>query len=226
MREKTNHNEHGLRFLNHFLCAGSSALLLSIAHIYPSCWYFSFIALVPFLWRCRKANLSGAIVVGMILACCFSFVSFTGELLSSPYLFFHKLILLNLIFSIFSLTVILAIRYLSFNPIFIAAFWLPLEYFLGYYAGFGNILTFAEIKSSFVIRFSSMFSCLMISFIIVLIKSIILMFIEHIYCKGNSDSKFRFSKEKLSCLCSENILPLKNWYYILNPRAPPLGFTI
>ena len=68
MREKCEHSDRSLRLLNHFLFAGGSALILSIAHIYPEYWFVSLFALVPFLWRVTRANLPDSILLGIILA--------------------------------------------------------------------------------------------------------------------------------------------------------------
>ena len=56
-----------LQFTEHFVYAGTSALVLSLAHIHSTYWFLSFFALIPFLWRLNRTSLSGSIVVGIIL---------------------------------------------------------------------------------------------------------------------------------------------------------------
>lgn len=222
MRAKTNHNDSSLRFLNHFLCAGSSALILSIAHIYPEYWFVSLFALVPFLWRLNRVSLSGSIVLGIILASCYTFVAFTGEILVAPSAFLFKLFCLSLIFSIFGITVNRVRKHIGFNPVFIAALWLPLEYILTHSTSLGNIFALSNISSGFMVRFASLFGFLMLSFSIVLINSLILMFIEHIGRRVFSKGKIRFAKEKQWYRQFKNIIIFKRWYHFLDPRAPPL----
>ncbi len=224
MQESSNYNDPILRFLVNFLCAGSSALFLSIINQYPEFWFISMFALVPFLWRVIKETLSGSVLLSIILASCYIFIAYSHEIAVYPSTFLFKFICINFIVSVFGVAVNRINRYLGFNPIFIAILWLPLEYGLTHYAGFETIFAFTQSGSGFVLRLASLFGFLIVSFCIILINSLILMLFEHAYSKGCSNSKFRFSKEKLYYLCSGNILPLKNWYYVLNPRAPPLYF--
>ena len=216
------HNDITLKLLVHFICAGSSALILSIAHIHPEYWFISLFAMVPFLWRLNRTTLSGSILLSVILAGCYAFVVYTDRVLVAPGSFLLNLLLLSLVFSIFGIAVNRIKSYIGFSPVFIAALWLPLEYVLTNYTALGSIFSLSNAGSGFVVRFASLFGFLMISFCIVLINSLILMLLQHAYLKGYSNSKFRFSKEKSYRFHFENILPLRNWYYILNPRAPPL----
>lgn len=88
MQAKLGLKNQTLQFLEDFLYAGSSALILSLAHIYPAYWYVSLFALLPFLWRLTRANLSESVVLGIILAGCYAFLVFIGEILVSPWTFF------------------------------------------------------------------------------------------------------------------------------------------
>jgi hypothetical protein len=40
-----------IRFLENFLWAGGSALLIAVSHRYPKHWFVSLFALIPFLYR-------------------------------------------------------------------------------------------------------------------------------------------------------------------------------
>ena len=210
-----------LRFLNRFLFAGLSALLLSIAHIYPVYWYFSLIALVPFLGYLKKADISGAVVTGTILACCYGIVTFASDMFFFPLVFLYKLSLLIIVFSIFGAGIVWLKRIFGFNPIFIGALWLPLEFVLIHLAGLGNIFAFTDVNSSFVIRFASVFGCLMVAFAIVLINSLILIFFECLGRIAFSSAKFKFAREKRYYSYATNSPSVKNRYNVRSPRAPP-----
>ncbi len=58
-----------------FIFAGSSAILLLIANLFSSCWYFSFFALAPFLYRIIKAAPIESLRLGSLLG-----LSFFGAL--------------------------------------------------------------------------------------------------------------------------------------------------
>lgn len=215
-------NDISSRLLVHFICAGTSALILSIAHLHPECWFVSLFALVPFLWRLNNASLPGSILLGVMLAACYAFVAFIGEILISPGEFFLKLLFLSLVFSIFGLCVNLAKKYIGFNPIFIAALWLPVEYILAHYIGLRDIFTFALADSGITVRFASLFGCLMVSFAIVLINSLILILIELVSNRDYSFRKKSFARRMIFYCHYENSIQQKIWYYTINPRAPPL----
>jgi len=214
-------NDNSIKFLENFVCAGSSALLISFAHLYPEFWFVSLFALVPFLWRIKKLDLSESMVLGIILASCYSFVVYPDEILITPKTFLFKFFFINVIFSIFSITVNKTRKYIGFNPIFIAIFWLPLEYVLVHHTGLENIFTFKNSDSWFVLRFSLLFGSLMLSFCIVLINSLILMFVEYIQQRVfSSDNPQRAEDKKSYSWCGE-VLPERILYYFRKPRAPP-----
>ncbi len=205
----------------HFLCAGTSALILSIAHIHPEYWFLSLFALVPLLWRLNRTTLAGSILLGMILACCYAFVTFIGEALVAPGNFFLNLLLLSLVFSIFGIAVNRIKKYIGFSPVFIAALWVPLEYFLIKYPGMGGVLSFPTADSSGLIRFASLFGLLMVSFFIVLINSALFMLLEYVSQIGFSIERLRFPYKKISFPLFESIRTTKRWDYLPNLRAPP-----
>lgn len=210
-----------LRIIGIFLPAGTSALLLSIAHIQPMMWFISLLALVPYLWKLKRSDLPGSVVLGTTLAVCFSFVVFIDEIRISPAAFAFKTIILISIFSIFGIAVNRIKRYIGFYPIFIASLWIPLEYFLIRHAGIGAILDFSASGSSGLIRFASLFGILTISFFIMLINSAILLLIECARRIRFSVIGLIFSNTGILFRRFENIGLTKRWYSLPNLRAPP-----
>jgi apolipoprotein N-acyltransferase len=218
-------NDIAQRLLAHSICAGTSALILSIAHIHPEYWFISFFALIPFLWRLKRASLFGSILLGFILAVCYAFVALTGEAVAAPWTFLLNLLLLSLVFSTFGMAVNRIKRYIGFSPVFIAAFWLPLEYVLTHYTALGSIFSFSREGSGFVVRFGSLFGFLMISFGIVFINSLILVLIEHMSRWVASNVSFGFAEEKKYYLVFQTIAPARRRCYFSEPRAPPTPIT-
>ena len=214
------------RLLAHFICAGTSALILSIAHVHPEYWFMSLFALVPLLWQLKRTTLAGSILLGVILACCYAFVAFIGEALAAPGDFILNLLLLSLVFSIFGIAVNGVRKYIGFSPVFVAAIWVPLEYFLIRYPGMGGVLSFPTADSSELIRFASLFGLLMISFFIVLVNSVILMLIEYVSRIRFSIARLRFPNTVKSFPLFESIKSTKRWDYLPNLRAPPTPLTV
>lgn len=210
-----------LQFLESFLCAGSSALLLSLAHLHPGYWFVSLFALLPFLWRLNKTGLSGSLVLGMILAGSYACVVSTGEILLSPWSFLVRLLLLISVFSIFAVTVNGLRRRIGFNPIFVAALWLPFEYVLTRYSGLGSIFAFSDCNSGFLIAFGSLFGFLSVSFGIVLINSAILMLVEYVGEKVPARGACGGVKVKTIRTSFKKITIVRGCYHLPELRAPP-----
>ena len=211
-----------IKFVEDFFYAGSSALLLSIIHLYPAYWFISVFALLPFLWRLTRANLSGSLILGIILGACYCFVSSIQEILVSPWAFLHKLFLLSLIFSAFGMAVNRVKRYTGFNPIFVAALWLPLEYAIAHYAHLSSIFTFSETDSTLLIKIACLFGILTVSFVVVLINSLILIALKRAVQAIRSRATFPSKDNERSYLPFKEIVLQRRFYYYPRRRAPPI----
>lgn len=222
MQAKPGLKNQTLQFLEDFLCAGSSALILSVVYLHPEYWFISLFALLPFLWRLTRANLCGSLVLGIILASCYAFVAFTGEVLVSPWTFLFKLFLLSLVFSVFGIAVNRIKRYTGFNPLFIAALWLPLEYVLSHYAHLDSIFTISGTDSTLLIRIGSLFGMLLVSFAIVFINSLILLVLKRVVQALRSHTTFPAKDHKRLYPSFKDIILERRWYYFPDPRAPPI----
>jgi len=223
MRAQPELKEKTLQFLEDFLYAGSSALILSLIHTHPEYWFISFFALIPFLWRLTRTNLGRSVVLGIILSSCYAFVAFIDEVSVSPWTFLVKLFLLGLVFSVFGIAANRIKRYGGFNAvIFIAFFWLPLEYALSHYVHLGGIFTFSEIDSALLIRFSSLFGMLVVSFVVVLVNSLILIVLKRVVQGLRSRATFPAKEDKKPYASFKEIILQRRWYYFPDLRAPPI----
>ena len=224
MNNRSMRDDWLLRIIGIFLPAGISALLLSIAHFQPLLWFISLFALVPYLWKLKRIDLQGSIILGTTFAICFSLVVFIDELLLSPAVFGFKVLVLIIIFSVFGIAVSRTSKHICCYPIFIAALWIPLEYFLIHYTGIEEIFNSKSIGPNWLIRMGSLFGLLTISFFIMLINSVILLLFE--YAGSIRFSKTFFSIPDRTTLLSlfVNIRSTKRWYCLPNLRAPPRFF--
>ena len=210
-----------VRYGESFLCGGTSALLISIAHLHSNCWFVSLFALVPFLWQATRVSIRESVVLGVLLATSYSFVTMDVAPWATPGPFLLKLFSLNILFALYGTVVNRLAKRVGFNAVFIAVFWLPLEYVLRQYAHLSSIFTFSETDSTFFIRIGSLFGTLMVSFVVVLINSLIVVVSEHIvralYSNATSpvENDERFYEEYWEYKLE------KLWYYFTDSRAPP-----
>ena len=209
-----------IRFFESFLCAGSSALLISVAHLYPEFWFVSLFALIPFLWRAIRVSLFESIILGGLLAASYSFVAFRLESWATPGAFLFTLVGLIALFALYGIVVNRIKKHLGFNVIFIAALWLPIEYALSHYAGLGNLFAISANESSLLL--GSLFGMLMTSFVIILINSLILIILRHVAQVLHLRGTLSIPDDKRPYPPFKEIILERRWYYFPDVRAPPV----
>jgi hypothetical protein len=91
--------------LVNFLYAGSSALMISVAHLHPEFWFISLIALIPFLCRVARASIFESVVLGALLAISYCFVTMGAAAWVVPVTFLHNLLGLNVLFILYGITI-------------------------------------------------------------------------------------------------------------------------
>jgi apolipoprotein N-acyltransferase len=210
-----------LKSAENSLFAGSSALILSLSHLYPELKFLAIIALVPFLWRLIKINFADSVILGFSLGSLFVIGTSLAETWLSPMAFTARFLCLSLIFALFALGVNRVKKHLGLNPVFIALLWLPLEYFLKNYAHLGFIFSPGSTDSGFLFGIGSLFGLLMVSFFIVLINSLILVLLRQFHSSKPNRRKFPAKREISLYPRKSNIILDIIWYYSLVPRSPP-----
>jgi len=215
-----------LRWAENFLCAGSSALLISVPHFYPELWFFSLFALVPFLWRVTRVSLKESLALGGLLAVSYAFVacSFDSWAFSGPHLL--TLVSLILLFAIYAAFVSAVKKHLGFNAIFIAALWLPIEYVISHYANLEYLFAVVPDESGLMFRFGSLFGLLMVSFVIVIVNALILTTLGRILRALRSRDAHTITIENLVVAPSGGLLFERGWYCFPDVRDPPLCSTV
>jgi apolipoprotein N-acyltransferase len=161
-----------------FLFAGTSALLLLVAALWPTWWYLAFLAFIPFLHRVVSSTPTQAIRLGFLFGASYLAVSLIGPLYVSPGESLPRLILGTSVLAGFGWSVASAQRRWGFNPLTTALLWVGFELILiksgfahGFFAGM-------EIGSGFLAKAAVLFGFLTISFVIVLINAILVLAIE------------------------------------------------
>lgn len=220
---ETIHAKKGLvvRFLEDFVCAGTSALLISTAHLHPHSWPVSLFALIPFLWRAARVSLLEAAVTATVLGTsyCFLTIGFSSVPASDRILI--ELLIPNALFVSYGIAVNRIAKHVGFNAMFIAVVWLPLEYGLSHHAHLKGVFDFCGTDSSILPRIVSLFGTLMVAFLAVLVNSLILIVSERIVRALCSASKPRAADNgERSALCENMILQWPR-HGVAAPRAPP-----
>ncbi|MEW5922799.1 MAG: hypothetical protein AB1746_02300 [Candidatus Zixiibacteriota bacterium] len=160
-----------------FVCAGSSAALFAVAHLYQDLWFISLFAFIPFLWRNSRVSITGSVIVSIILASTYflTIVPICRGIYTDRIIL--QFVCLNVIFTIYGVVINRTVRLTRFNAPLIALSWFPCEYILTRYIGMGEILNFADNDSYILIKISSLFGMLLISVLVILVNSLIMLII-------------------------------------------------
>lgn len=214
--------------LTGFLCAGSSSLLISLAHLYPQFWFVSLFALVPFLWRAIQASLKESVLLGCLLATSCYLVGFPSGTEVAAGVILLQLLGLNAIFAVYAAGVNRIGRHIGINAIFVAALWLPLEYAISHWAGLESLFTLSasELDWPILTRIGSLFGMLMVSFVIVLVNSLVLLFLRQVVQALSTKAGHPARVEKPIYAPFKEILLEGHWHYYSDPRAPPLASNV
>lgn len=204
-----------------FLYCGSTALFLLIADLFPAYWYFSFIALLPFLWRVSKASPAEALRLGLLLGVTFFSFSSLDALLVAPVTRILKVFCGTLLFALWGWGVGLARQYLGFNPVIVAGLWVFFELALinlGYTTG---LLAYSTPSDSFALRILTLFGFGVISFLVVLLNSVLVRVVEYAVKVFKARAVEFSSKEPLVDPTVESIFVPQKFFLVPQLRGPP-----
>lgn len=161
-----------------FLFAGSSALLLLLACLWPDLWFISFLALVPFLHRVIRANPAQALRLGLLLGFSYFTINLATPLYTHTTATVVRLMTAIALCGAFGWAVAAVRRRCGFNPLVTALLWVVFELIL-IRAGFAHgLLAEMDVSTGLLFRLGILFGFLAVSFIIVLFNAILVLAIE------------------------------------------------
>jgi apolipoprotein N-acyltransferase len=213
-------NDLSVRFLETFLYAGASALLIAVARLHSDYTFVSLFALVPFLWRAVRAGLVESLVLGAILGTLFCFVTSQSTVREIPTVILFHLPVAVILFSFYGIAVNRISKHIGLNAVFLAVLWLPVEYSLGL-VQLGGLFDVSASDSAILVRVSSLFGALVVTFLIAVTNSLILVASRHLTRLSGSKAPLRAGgAEEAVATCVENAIR-KLWYSITAIRGPP-----
>ncbi len=209
-----------------FIYTGTSALFLLVANLFPGYWYFSFIALFPFLWRINKVSTREAFRLGLLLGLTFFTFWSLDALLITPASAILKIIGGTLLFALWGWTVGFTKEVFGFNPIIVSALWVFFELGLiklGYTSG---LLTHSTPSTPFFLRLVTLFGFGIISFIVVLLNSLLVKIIEHAVKIFKATGIEFTTKEIFLNFVESHKLFSQKFFLIPQLRGPPINSII
>jgi apolipoprotein N-acyltransferase len=209
-----------------FLYAGSSALLLLLAHFFSQCWYLSFFALTPFLYRIIQASPTESLRLGFLLGLSFFGASGANSLIGSGLSAIVNLACVTGLFALFGWSTGLARKSWGFDPSIVALLWVGLEIGLLRFGFASGVLGEAGFSHPLLHGMVGLFGFVAVSAIIVLLNSVILLAV----LRGLEARIVRVeAAEKSERVCSPLIvrnLFAEKVYVVPEGRAPPKSFGV
>ena len=209
-----------------FIFAGSSALLLLFANLFPDYWYFSFLALVPFLLKIIKASPGESLRLGVLLGLSFFSVSVADSIAISPLPSALKLLSGTGLFALFGWTVGWARNRWGFNPSIVAVLWVGLEIGLVKLGFASGIFGKAEFSHPFLHGLVGLFGFLVASAVIVLLNSLLVLAIIKTLELTRPKGKALKRNERIWQPPFTRNFFAEKVYIVPEGRAPPLARLI
>ena len=209
-----------------FIFAGSSALLLLLATLFPQYWYFSFFALTPFLYRIIKATPGESLRLGFLFGLSFFGVSVVNSLTTSPLPSVFKLISGTALFALFGWTVGWARERWGFYPSIVAVLWVGLEMGLVKLGFVGGLFGEAGFSHPFLHGLVGLFGFLAASAIIVLLNSLLILVIVKTLEIKRPRGKIVSEDTRILEFFFTSGLSAQKVYFVPEGRAPPIFSTL
>lgn len=204
-----------------FIFAGSSAILLLIANLFSSCWYFSFFALAPFLYRIIKAAPIESLRLGSLLGLSFFGAFAVNSLTANPFASVVKLLSGTALFALFGWSVGLALHRFGFNLSIVAVLWVGLELGLPKLGFVSGILGKGGLSHSSLHGLVGLFGFLAASAIIVLLNSLLVLAIVRTLEVRRTDRGAAAESRSGGGLFFDRNLCFENIYLVPEGRGPP-----
>jgi len=204
-----------------FIFAGISALLLLIANLFPHYWYFSFFALIPFLYKIIKASPRESLRLGLFFGLSFFSATLIDSLVISPIPSMLKLISGTVLFALFGWIVGWARQKWGFNPSIVALLWMGLEIGLVKFGFAGGLFGKAEFSHPFLHGMVGLLGFLVVSALIVLVNSLlVLAIVETLELTRLKRTTVQEEEKKWDFFFTRNLFTEKV-YVVPEGRAPP-----
>jgi hypothetical protein len=163
-----------------FLYAGVSSLLLIVARLVTQFSPVYLLALLPYIWRILHADRPRPIRLGACLATSFALVAYADNLIDAPWAFAFQLFYLNLIFISYGVAVHRARKVFGASPLFVICLWLPVEYCLNNLAGEGRLFAISVVEPSLIPRLNVLLDVLIIPLVIILLNPLLLLLATYV----------------------------------------------
>ncbi len=210
-----------LPWVESFIFAGATAWLLLVARLFPGYWYLSSVALLPFLARAYRASAREALRLGFLLGFTFFLASGLNALLLTPFSSIAKIFAGAALFALFGGAVGWTRQRWGFNPIIVALLWVAFELSLTKLGFVSSLLGEAQFSGPFFHGLAALFGFLIISFIVVLVNSLIVAAIDKVISLAKTRKLVRSESERTWGLYAPNRVFAQKLYLVPEGRGPP-----
>ena len=165
----------GVVWAEDFLFAGTSALLLALSGLWPELRLLSLVSLTPFLYRVWWAAPLHALRVGLFFGCAYFLASLLGFQHSATLLMVVRYAAAIGALGAFGWVMAVARRFWGLNPVFVAAFWVAVDWFIVQLGITGGILGTISLNSAHLSGLVMIWGFLSVAFVVILFNAILVL---------------------------------------------------
>lgn len=213
--------QRSLAWLEDFLFAGVSGLLLVVARLLTQFSPIYLLALLPYVRRTLYADRPRSIRLGAFLATSFALVAYADNLVESPWSFAFQLFYLNLIFISYGVAVHRARQVFGTSPLFIIYLWLPIEYCLSNLAGEGKLFAISVADPSLILRLNVLLHLLIIPLVIILLNPLLLLLASYVVSRVIAQRGLAFTLPEKTYHSITILVGIRHYHSIPFFRGPP-----
>jgi hypothetical protein len=214
--------QRSLSWLEDFLYAGVSALLLVFLRLHTQVSLICLAALAPYFWRLVKADLRGALRLGVMLANSFVFVAYADNLILAPGIFCLQLACFNVIFASYGFAVWRVREYFGHGQFLLIFLWLPLEFAFNHLGGRVGFRAFDSVDPWLSLRFVTLLQGLIFTLLIILLNPLLLLVAGHIVKRVLGRTRLLIERTKGQTPHISPVASVRQWFYFPDLRSPPL----
>jgi len=205
-----------------FLYAGSSALLLLIANLFPGHWYLSLVALIPFLMRVSRADGEEGARLGFLMG--LSYLAVSSLAVPSPTAsWWLSLATGTTLFTLCGWSMGCARTAFGFRPTLIALLWSVFE--LGYHqiSHSAGLLGQPALSDPYLQGLAALFGVVAFSTLIVLVNSLLVLAFRAVAAIFISGRKYRTEPPVRRLYLPDLSIERSDVFLIPESRGPPLS---
>ena len=213
--------ESELWWVEDFLYAGSSSLLLTFLNLQFPFSPIYLLALIPYFYRLTQVGTWRSIFLGLTLATSFVMIVSADNLVLAPANLAIQLVFFNIVFVSYGVAVSRARDIFGINPLLLFFLWLPLEYCFRNFGFSSQFYALTSLEPGQAERFLTLLHLLLIPLALILLNPLLLLAARYVVKLAFADERHSVAKTRRRYYVALQYIRTRSWYYFPDLLSPP-----